>query len=518
MSCASFTPADFASPIGYLGPPETTLYYPTGNLQRDRIIAFTSAMDCLDDLETNTRGVDDIRLASKLSELAQALSDLGLHKHALTTSGLALEIIKHLYAMTPDDSRLDLASVLSLQANILCDLERNDKSIDAAEKAVALCNEHRDSPSVPVPVPEIAYALLNYSVLLCSFGLKDEGAAVAFELQGEVDGNSQPDMKHISALCRLCLSITRIGVDDELALSTNEEVINLSRGSSDADWHAILAGALLIKSKILSSMGQDEAACPFSAEAINLLRTLRIERPLFSLFLADALDTHAHHLSEANRKGEAFLTSRDAVELWQTLRTSVPGPTLRRLAWALFRLARFRQNGGDKNEELQTAETAVTVFRDVSPLDSPGLGEALYLYADRLLEHDKNQDAATFAEESVHYFQEACSNESGKEKYGLDLIFSLSLASSCLVCTERADDAFEYAKQAVQVQHERKATDDPDYTAHLCKLLLDVLARASEINKHIEAFPWFLELNSLGGPEVIGELFLLHHYIDDSER
>ncbi|KAH9960764.1 hypothetical protein BGW80DRAFT_923476 [Lactifluus volemus] len=277
-------------------------------------------MDCLDDLETNTRGINDNRLASKFSELAQALSDLGLHTHALTTSSLAYP-----YAMTSDDSRLNLALVLSLQANILCDLKRNDESINAAEKVVTLCNEHRDSQSVPVPVPEIAYALLNYSVLLCSFGLKDEGAAVALELQGEVDGNSQPDMKHISALSRLCLSITRIGADDELALSTNEEAINLSRGSSDADWQTTLAGALLIKSKILSSMKQDEAACPFSAEAINLLRTLRIERPLFSLFLADALDTHAHHLSEANRKGEAFLTSRDAVELWQTLRTSVPG-------------------------------------------------------------------------------------------------------------------------------------------------------------------------------------------------
>jgi hypothetical protein len=29
MSCASFSSGDFASPIGYLGPSETTPYYPT---------------------------------------------------------------------------------------------------------------------------------------------------------------------------------------------------------------------------------------------------------------------------------------------------------------------------------------------------------------------------------------------------------------------------------------------------------------------------------------------------------
>ena len=38
MSCASFSPADFASAISYSGPAEATLYYPTGNIRRDRIL------------------------------------------------------------------------------------------------------------------------------------------------------------------------------------------------------------------------------------------------------------------------------------------------------------------------------------------------------------------------------------------------------------------------------------------------------------------------------------------------
>jgi tetratricopeptide (TPR) repeat protein len=500
--------------MGYLGPPEETVYYPTGNLQRDRIVAFTTAMDCFDDLEAYVHGNDHTRIASKLAELAQALSDLGLHTHALTISGFALEIVEGQYAGAADTSRLDLASLLCLRANILCDLKREDESIEAAEKAVTLCKEHRDSQNVSVP--DVVYALLNYAVLLCSFGLKDEGAAVAFELQGDVDGDARPDMRHISALCRLCLSITRSEADDDLALSTAEEAIELSRGSSDADSQMVLAGALLTKSNILSLTGQNEAACPVSAEAIALLRTLSIGRSLFSLFLAHALDTHAHHLSEANRKGESFSTLQDAVELWQNLRISAPGPTTRRLAWTLFHLAKFRTRGNDRNalnEEFRVAETAVTLFREVSPLDAPGLADALYLYADRMLELDNNREAATYAEESVQYFREACSDEPGKEKYAIDLIFSLSLASSCLACTERADDAFEYAKQAVQVQHERNSTADEQYDIHLRQLLVSVVFRATEMGKQGEALPWFQELNRLGGSEDMGELSLLGQYI-----
>jgi tetratricopeptide (TPR) repeat protein len=332
----------------------------------------------------------------------------------------------------------------------------------------------------------------------------DEGAAVAFELQCEVDVDSRSD---ISSLCWHCLSIMRIGTDDDTALSAADDAIELSRASSDVDTQTVLAGALLTKSKILSSKGQDGAAWPVSAEATTLLRTIRIERPVFSLILAHALDIHSHHLMKADRGAESFSTARDAVELWQTLRTFPPGPTMRRLAWSLFHLAKFRQTGGNKNvlnEELRTAETAVTVFREVSPLDVPGLGESLYLYADRMLELDKNREAATYAEESVQCFREARQEESGKEKYALDLIFSLSLASSCLACTERAGDALEYAKQAVEVQHEREGTADGQNDI-LRRLLMDIMYRATEIDKQEEALPWFEELQRLGPLQDMGE-------------
>ncbi|KAH9975534.1 hypothetical protein BGW80DRAFT_1457795 [Lactifluus volemus] len=125
MSCASFSSGDFASPtIGYLGPSETTPYYPTPAI------------------------LNEIELSPLLSPWIRSSS-----------------------LITSDTPRLDLASMLSLRANILCDLKRNDDSIDTA---VMLCKEHRDS--LNIPVPEVAYALLNHALLLCSFGLGDEGS------------------------------------------------------------------------------------------------------------------------------------------------------------------------------------------------------------------------------------------------------------------------------------------------------------------------------------------------------
>jgi tetratricopeptide (TPR) repeat protein len=493
MSSTSLSPADFTSPVGFLGPSENTLYYPTGDLQGDRIVAFTTAMDYLDHMEVHHHGNDNVRVATTLFEIAQALSDLGLHKYALDVSGFALDTLERASVATPN-SPCHVASILSLRANILCDLKQNDEAIDAAHRSVSLFKEHRNSQTAPGS--ELAYALLNYAVLLNSIGLKDESAAVAFELLGEVD-ESQPDMKEVSALCNLCLSNMRFSADDGMNLSTIEDTIKRTRALSNALSQTVLSCALLYKSKILSSRGQNEAAISFSAEAITLLRSMTATRPIFSLFLAHALDNHAHQLSEANRKGESYSIRHDAVELWQTLKVSSPGPIARPLAWSLFELAKFRHRGGHRNtlpEELRIAECAVDAFRGVIPLDVAGLADALYLFADRMLELDSNHEAATYAEESIHYFREATAED---QKYALDLINSLSLASSCLACTERDEEAFEYAKQAVEVQRMRQGVEDKHYDARLRRLLMEVISRSAEMNKEHEALPWFEELRAL---------------------
>jgi tetratricopeptide (TPR) repeat protein len=493
MSAASLSPADFARSVGYLGPPETTPYYPTGDLQSDRSVAFTTAMIRLEDLEADPQG-NDAQVATKLFELAQALSDLGLYESALDTSGYASESFDRLSIAEPNKYRLGVASVLSLRANILFDLKRNDEAREAADRAVTLCKEHKESQTRPFP--ELAYALLTYAVLLCSMGLKDESAAIAYELLCEDD--TEPEMKDIFALCKLCLSTTRIGIDDGMGMETAEETIELSRTSSDANSQAVLFGALLAKSKMLSSTEQNDAAPAISAEAVTVLRSISVARPVFSLFLAHALDTHAHHLSNANRKGESYATRGDAVEHWQTLKLTAGDAVTRPLAWSLFHLSNFRSSDEGKNarrEELRLAESAVEMFRQVDPLDAPALGSALYQVASRKLELDDNREAAGDAEESIQHFREAVTED---PKYEHNLVRSFSLASSCLAYTERAHDAFEYAKQAVELQHERKVGKDEQDNGLLPKLLMDVLVRAVEVERHAEAVPYYQELQALG--------------------
>jgi hypothetical protein len=498
LCCASLSTADFASPNGFLGPPASVSYYPTGDLEGDRDVAFTTALDCIDELTVLLTGRGKAEIAGALSELAQALNDLGLHEYASSVSGFALEILRDLYAAEPDRFRSRLVSVQSLRANIFVDLGQNDDAAGAADEAVTILKEHGNTQT------ELVYAMLNYAILLGSIGQGESAAAVAFELMEFFDdpANIQPDLILVSSLCQLCVSNACMEFDIDLALSEADKAIDASRASLDTNSKVVLAGALLTKSKILSSKGQNDPAYAISAEAVTLFRSASVDRHAFSLLLAHALATHSHQLSEANRKGESYSTISDTVELWQTLQFSAPVASKRPLAWALFELAKYRHKDADKQKlrnELQIAESAVSTFRDVSPLDYAGLADALYLYADRMLELDNNREAATYAEESVHYFREA--KEQTPDKYALDLIFSLSLASSCLACTERAEDALEYAKQAVEVQHEREGAGTTQYDNHLRKLLMDVVYRATEMGRQQDVYSWMQELEQLGQPE-----------------
>jgi hypothetical protein len=284
------------------------------------------------------------RRGAALSELAQALSDLGLHNYASNVSNFALEVLRLLYAADPYHFRSRIASIQSLRANILADIRQNDDATGAAEEAVTILKEQGETQ------PELIYAMLNYAVLLGSIGLGEGAAAVAFELKGYIDDSTilQPDIVLVSSLCQLCVSHACIEFDSDLALSEADRVIEASRGSTDGNSKVVLAGALLTKSKILSSNGQNDAACSISAEAVTLFRTASAGRRVFSLLLAHALFTNSHHFSEANRKGESYSTIHETVELWQTLQFFVPVASKRPLAWALFELAKYRSKGADK--------------------------------------------------------------------------------------------------------------------------------------------------------------------------
>ena len=94
-------------------------------------------MNCLEGLEIDPQG-NDTQISTKLFELAQALSDLGLPESALDPSGYASGSLDRLYVAELDKYRLRVASALSLRANILCHLKRNDEARDATDRAVTL--------------------------------------------------------------------------------------------------------------------------------------------------------------------------------------------------------------------------------------------------------------------------------------------------------------------------------------------------------------------------------------------
>ena len=507
MCCASLSPAEFASTENYSQPSAIKPYYPTGAPEEDKNIAFTNAMNCCDDLKDLQSGNDSVNIAIKYFELSQALSDLGLLDSASTTSGYALETFRALHTAGPDSFSLSIAAVLSLRANILADLKQDENAVSAAEEAATLFQEKKYDPV-------LAYTLLRCAVLLCSIGRKERGAAVALRLAKLIGDPNVPqlDKTHISSLCHLCISDAHIGVDNALALSTTEEVIEKSRNSSGVGPQAVLAGALYTKSKALSAQDQLHLAHIARAEAIALLRVISAQRPVFSLILAQVLDTHSQALLSANQTADSCSVAKEAVELWRTLMMSAPGlvcPFRRPLGWAFIHQAKFRHRSNRRKairEELELARFAVMLFRLVTPLDGAGLASALYIVADRMCEMDESRDAATFAEESVTRLQELSSE--APDMYSLDLIFSLSLASSCLARTERASDALNYAKDAVEEQRDREDGVDVQHV-HLRQLMRDVVLRLTEMGRQDEAQTWFEEMKSLGQTGELSELSLL---------
>ena len=499
MCCASLSPAEFASTESYSQPSTVKPYYPTGDPEQDKDIAFTTALNCCDVLKNLHSGTDAVRIATKYLELSQALSDLGLLHSASITSGFALETFRGLHTAAPDNFSLFVASVLSLRASIFADLKQYEDAVNAADEAVALCQDNRSDPD-----PELVYTLLNCAVILCSIGRKERGAAVALELTkllGDAD-KSQLNAMHISSLCHLCVSDAHIVVDSALALSAAEEAIEISRNSSDVGSQAVLAGTLFTKSKALSAQNRHHLAHIASAEAITVLRVIGAQRPVFSLILAHALDTHSQQLLSANQTADSYSVAKEAVELWRALMMSAPGlvcPFRRPLGWALVHQAKFRHRSNRRKairEELELAQFAVMLFRLVTPLDGAGLASALYLVADRMRELDEIRDAAPFVEEAVTRLQELSSED--PDTYSLDLIYSLSLASSSLARTERASDALKYARDAVEEQRDREDGADVQYDTHLRQLLRDVVLRFTEMGRREDAQSWFEEMKSLG--------------------
>ncbi|KAH9065655.1 hypothetical protein EDB87DRAFT_1828576 [Lactarius vividus] len=424
------------------------------------------ALDFLDERETFLTSNAKVEIAAALSELVQALNYLGPHEYSSSVSGFVLEFlaacgIRDVNVSTvawPPDSGFPLKAGRPSGAHSritlvpFVDLRQNDDVAGTADEAMTILKEHGKTQ------PKLTRG-------------QEPAAAAVFELMEYIDDstNIRLDLILVSPLCRLFplfSSDARIELVSNLALSEADKAIEASR--------------------VLSFKGQNDPAYAISAEAVTLFRSASVDHPVFSFLHVHALSIHSYLLSKANRKNESYWTIREAVELRQNLQSFAPFAMRQQLAGALYELAKFRCKDADRRTlriELQIAETSVSMFREVSPLDYVSLAHGLYLYADWMLELNNNHDAATYAEKST---------------YALDLIFSLSLASSLLACMEWSEDALEYAKQAVEVQHERSDDGDTQYAKDLRQLLMDVVLRSMEIGRREDAFPWIQELHQLG--------------------
>jgi len=127
-------------------------------------------MDYLYDLDACLRRDDGFQIATTLFELAQALSDLGLHEYALNTSEFALDTLSGPYVV----------------------MQNHPSSCHFSPVPTAWVLK-------PPPAFDLAYTSLNDAVLLGSIGLEHESATVAFEPLEEVE-QPQPDTKISSAL------------------------------------------------------------------------------------------------------------------------------------------------------------------------------------------------------------------------------------------------------------------------------------------------------------------------------
>ncbi|KAH9044372.1 hypothetical protein EDB85DRAFT_450842 [Lactarius pseudohatsudake] len=308
----------------------------------------------------------------------------------------------------------------------------------------------------------------------------------------------RPDLIIISPLCWFFSLKAYIELDSDPALSGADKGVEASRASLDANSKVILAGALPTNLRFYRSRDRNDSAYAISAEAVTLFRSASVDRLVFSFWSMPFPSV----LTDSRRRiaRTSHSTIFESVELWPNLQSFAPVATKRQRAGALYELAKFSRKGADKRtlrNELQIAQSAVSTFREVSPLDYASLAYGLYLYADRMLELNKN--AATYFEESVQYFPEV--REGSPQTYAVGLIFSLSLASSRLACTGRCADALEYAKHAVEVQHERSSDGDAQYVKHLRQLLMGVVFRSTEIGRREDALPWMQEMHQLGLPE-----------------
>ncbi|KAI9444710.1 hypothetical protein H4582DRAFT_2179394 [Lactarius indigo] len=292
------------------------------------------------------------------------------------------------------------------------------------------------------------------------------------------------------------------------------DVNTILRGLFTAEpnqFHSRIASLQSLRANIFVDLRQNADAALAAEEAVTILK----DHGGTQLELVYAMLNYAVLLGSIGR-GEPAATV--AFELMEYIETTRYGQI-----WSSF--------PGQNDPACAISAEAVTLFRSASadrPVFSFLHAHAISTHSHQLSEANRKGDSYSTIQEAVELRQDLQTSalvatkrplawalfelakyqsqrEESAEKYALDLICSLSLASSCLACTEQSEDALEYAKQAVEVQHGRSNDGDEHYSNHLRQLLMDVVFRSMEMDRERDAIPWMQELRQLGTPGDTGD-------------
>lgn len=151
---------------------------------------------------------------------------------------------------------------------------------------------------------------------------------------------------------------------------------------------------------VLGNLGRYAEAAPAVESAVSIFRRLAQEQPqVYTVDLADSLQTLGNQLAGANRHDEALAAVEESVGILRRLAAANPTAHERGLALALTSLANRLSRTGDHVSAVAAGDEAVHIARRSAAL-TPVLGVALNNLA-RHLSRDGNHDMALAAIEEA---------------------------------------------------------------------------------------------------------------------
>ncbi len=358
--------------------------------------------------EVTAAGDDRSWLAAALTNLGDALRDVGAHADALAPAREAVQLYRDLAAARPDPHTADLAAALTRLAICLRTCRAYADARAATREAVRL---YRDLGPAP-PTPGLAHALTTLGVDLREAGAFDDALVVAREavevcrgLAADAPARHSPDLA--AALTGLGACLRETGTFD--AVAATREAVQLHRdvAANKAEPHsAELARALTDLAADLRDARTPDEAGAAGREAVQRWRDLVATDPArHTPDLARALTILGAALREVGSYAAGLAAAREAVTLYRGLAAADPARHTPDLARALTQLGIGLRGLGPRDDDLAPAREAVALYRGLAAADparhTPGLARALTQLGIGLRGHAAHDAALSATSEAV---------------------------------------------------------------------------------------------------------------------